>query len=141
MKLEEMNLYENALVLYDGTCIFCNSTVQYIIDHDPDGYHLFSPLDSSLGMEVMDSFSSVPSDIDSIVLIDHSGPSIYSTAVLKIFKRLKIFGILSIIVLAIPAAIRDYFYRVFAKRRHAFFGKKDACIIPSQEIRKRFIFD
>jgi len=138
---QQLDLEKNAIVLFDGECMFCDSTVQYIIDHDPLGYYKFSPLQSSLGREILNSHNGIPENIDSIVLVEDSGAHYYSTAVLKIFSHLKLFGIFPSISLLLPKNIRDFFYKQFAKHSYRLFGKKDMCKLPTSEIRKRFILD
>lgn len=78
-------------------------------------------------------------DVDSIILIEDGQAFMHSTAALRIIKRLD--GILSFayVFIVVPASIRDYFYRLFAKYRYRLFGKKEVCMIPTREVKERFL--
>lgn len=139
-----------AVVLFDGVCNFCDSSVNFVIDHDSKGYFKFAPLQSDKGRELAAQFGLEPevgsgeaSDdlipIDSVILIEDGKAYTHSTAALRIARRLDApWPILSAFVV-VPKFVRDYFYRLFAKYRYRFFGKKDQCMIPTPEVRSRFI--
>ena len=127
-----------AIVLFDGICNFCNGSVNFIIDRDPAGYFKFATLQSEAGLELQAKYA-IGDDIDSIILIEDDAAYIYSSAPLRIAPRLSgawwLFGVLWII----PKTIRDYFYRMFARNRYRLFGTKDVCMVPTPEIRARFL--
>ena len=127
-----------AIVLFDGVCNFCNGSVNFIIDHDRHGYFRFAPLQSEAGMKLRERFA-VRDEVDSIILIENNAAFIYSTAALRIARAIggpwALFGILRII----PTGIRDIFYRWFARNRYRLFGKKDVCMVPTPEVRERFL--
>lgn len=128
-----------AVVLFDGVCNFCNGSVNFIIEHDSRGYFKFSPLQSAAGEELLRKFQIDRSETDSVILIEDDRAYEYSTAGLRIARKLD--GILSwaYALIIFPAPIRDYLYRVFARNRYRLFGKRDACMIPTPEIRERFL--
>ena len=127
-----------AIVLFDGVCNFCNGSVNFIIARDPAEYFRFAPLQSVPGQELRARYA-VDDSVDSIILIEDDAAHIYSTAALRIAKRLgrgwPLFGIFRII----PRSIRDYLYRLFARNRYRLFGKKEVCMVPTPEVRKRFL--
>jgi len=127
-----------SIVLFDGVCNFCNDTVNFIIRHDREEKFRFAPLQSPIGSELKAKYS-VGDDVDSIVLIENEQAHTYSTAALRILKTLG--GIMSAayVFMIIPAPIRDLFYKMFAKYRYRLFGKKDACMVPTPEVRSRFL--
>jgi predicted DCC family thiol-disulfide oxidoreductase YuxK len=139
----------SAVVLFDGVCNFCDSSVNFVIEHDRDGYFKFAPLQSEAGIELANKYglrseeagSSVDDliPIDSVILIEDGAAYTHSTAALRIVRRLG--GIWSWLYafIVVPRPVRDFFYKLFAKYRYRFFGKRDQCMIPSPEVRARFL--
>jgi predicted DCC family thiol-disulfide oxidoreductase YuxK len=126
------------VILFDGVCNVCNGFVQFVIRYDKKQYFKFASQQSEIGSAFLNKiYHNVASD--SIVLIDGDKTYSKSMAVLKIiqsfggiWKTAKIFEI-------IPRVISDFCYDVFAKYRYKLFGRKDECMIPTPEIRQRFI--
>jgi predicted DCC family thiol-disulfide oxidoreductase YuxK len=127
-----------AIILFDGVCNFCNGTVNFIIVRDRAGYYKFAPMQSEIGQELR-AKCGVSDDVDSIILIENETAYIYSTAALRIARRLG--GIWPILypLIAVPKPIRDFFYKLFARNRYRLFGKKDVCMVPTPEVRERFL--
>ena len=127
------------IVLFDGVCNFCNSSVQFIIKRDPAAHFLFTSLQSEKGMELIKQYA-IPTDIDGVVLIENGKVFTKSSAALHIAKKLDGLWHLFFVFIVVPSKIRDIFYDYFAKNRYKWFGKKeDACMLPPPEMRKRFI--
>jgi predicted DCC family thiol-disulfide oxidoreductase YuxK len=128
----------NHIVLFDGECNFCDRSVQFIINRDKEALFKFTSLQSDVGQEITRKYQ-VPGDIDSIILVRDDKYYVKSAAALQISKHFsggwKLLFILSIV----PRPIRDYFYDILAKNRYKWFGKNDRCMIPSPEIRNRFL--
>lgn len=131
----------NPILLYDGVCGFCNKSIQTIITYDKKGSLKFAPLQSKLGQEIIARHQL--GNIDSVVFVKRSAGteqvSIRSNAALQIagylggwWKLLRVFYI-------VPRPLRDFGYELFAKYRYRFFGKYDSCMLPSPEIRARFV--
>ncbi len=127
------------IILFDGLCNFCEASVNFIIDRDPRGRFKFAPLQSPTGQALLDEFKIDKSAIDSLVLID--GPRAYrkSTAALHIARRLTGLWPVFSVCFAIPEPIRNWAYDFVARNRYKWFGKKDACRMPTAEIRGRFL--
>ena len=137
-----------AVVLFDGICNFCDASVNFVIEHDRDGYFNFAPLQSEAGKKLasehgLDSKVSniEPSDdsIDSVILVEDGKAYTHSTAALRIARRLGPPWSWLCVFVVVPAAIRDLLYRWFAKYRYKLFGRKDECMLPSPEVRARFL--
>ncbi|WP_203363418.1 thiol-disulfide oxidoreductase DCC family protein [Bacillus sp. REN10] len=128
----------NKVVLFDGECNFCDHSVQFIIKRDPNAYYKFASLQSEAGKQLVAAYK-VPSNIDSLLLIDDKHCYHQSTAALRICKHLSGGWKLFYYLLIIPRPIRDRVYRWIAKNRYKWFGKKDHCIMPSPDIRDRFL--
>ncbi|SHM41034.1 thiol-disulfide oxidoreductase DCC family protein [Gracilibacillus kekensis] len=126
------------IILFDGVCNFCSSSVQFIIKRDPHQKFQFASLQSEVGQKLISKYN-VPNDIDSIVLIKDNRYYTKSTAALNIAKSLhRLYPVFSIFLL-IPKILRDKVYQIIAKNRYRWFGKKDSCMLPSPEDRERFI--
>lgn len=127
------------IVLFDGVCNFCDSSVQFIIKRDPAGHFLFTSLQSEKGMELVKQYA-IPADLDGVVLIENGRVFTKSSAALRIAKKLDGLWHLLFLFILVPSKIRDIFYDYFARNRYKWFGKKeDACTLPSPDIRKRFL--
>ena len=128
----------SSIVLFDGVCNFCNDSVNFIIRHDLDYKFKFATLQSEIGQEFRGKYN-IGEDVDSIVLIEDDRVFTHSTAALRIAKRLGGIWSLGYAFITVPAFIRDFFYKLFAKYRYRIFGKKEVCMIPTPEVRERFL--
>jgi len=127
------------LVLFDGVCNFCSSTVIFIIKRDPKKIFKFASLQSSVGQELLKKFN-LPMDIfETFILIEGNDCSIKSTATLKIAKRLHRLWPLLYVFIIIPRFIRDFIYNLIARNRYKLFGKREVCFVPTNDIKERFI--
>jgi len=133
-----MTLPQESVVLFDGVCNFCNGAVNFIIRHDPDKKFRFAPLQSEFGEQMRAKFG-IGDDVDSIVLIENDQAYLHSGAALRIVKELGLPWSFGYPFMIIPAAIRDWFYKLFAKYRYKLFGKKDVCMVPTPDVRERFV--
>ena len=128
----------SSILLFDGVCNFCNDSVNFIIRRDADKKFKFAPLQSDLGIEMRKKYG-IADDVDSVVLIEHDEAFMYSTAALRIAKNLGGVYSLAYVFIIVPAFIRDFFYKTFAKNRYRLFGKKDICMMPTPDVRERFL--
>ncbi|KZR56801.1 thiol-disulfide oxidoreductase DCC family protein [Bacillus badius] len=126
------------VILFDGECNFCDSSVQFIIKNDPQGLFHFASLQSDTGQELLNKHN-VPSDIDSMILIE--GDKVYykSAAALRICRHLRGAWKLLYAFIIVPRPIRNAAYDFIAKNRYKWFGKKESCMLPSPSVRARFI--
>lgn len=126
------------ILLFDGECNFCDASVQFIIKRDSKALIQFASLQSDVGMALLKKYE-VPEKTDSIVFIE--GDCLYteSTAALKITRNLSGLWKLFYVFIVVPKPIRNLVYRWVAKNRYRWFGKKQECLLPSPEQRKRFL--
>lgn len=129
----------SAVILFDGICNFCDSSVNFIIKRDRAGYFKFAPLQSAVAEKLLAENGIDKAETDSIVLIENQNAYTYSTAALRIARKLGGIWSLPYVFIVLPKFIRDFFYKLFAKYRYKMFGKKDECMIPTPEIRERFL--
>lgn len=129
----------SAIVLFDGVCNFCNGMVNFIIERDREGYFKFAPLQSEIGEKLLAETGVDKTETDSVILIEDGEAYMYSTAALRIARKLGGIWSWAYALIIIPKPIRDFFYKLFAKYRYRLFGKKDECMIPTPEARSRFL--
>ena len=135
-----MNNFEGKyIIFFDGVCNLCNASVNFIIKHDKKKQFLFASLQSDAAKEYLLQYNSKKNIIDSIVLIEEGIIYTKSTAVLKIAKYLNNGLALLYLLIIIPKYFRDSIYNFIAKNRYRWFGKKDKCMIPSYELKNRFL--
>jgi predicted DCC family thiol-disulfide oxidoreductase YuxK len=128
-----------AIVLFDGVCNFCNASVNFVIERDKAGYFKFAPLQSEIGEELVAKHGIDTAETDSVIVVENDRAYTHSSAALRIAKQLDGLGSWSYGFIVVPKPIRDLFYRLFAKHRYRLFGKQDACMMPTPEIRARFL--
>ncbi|WP_394758237.1 thiol-disulfide oxidoreductase DCC family protein [Flavobacterium sp.] len=128
------------IILFDGVCNFCNSSVQYVIKYDKNDIFRFVALQSELGQKIIKHIGISEKHIDSIILYEPGIAYYYkSTAVLLIAKNLN--GILTFgtLLKIIPSGLRDILYDYIATNRYKWYGKQESCMIPSEELKAKFL--
>ena len=126
-------------ILFDGVCNLCNDAVKFIIKHDKKDVFRFTALQSAVGMVMVTEHGIDTTQIDSIILIADNKSFTKSTAALKIARHLSGGYPLLYGFMIVPNFIRNWVYDIIAKNRYKWFGKKDACMIPTPELKKKFL--
>ncbi|MFY7826559.1 MAG: thiol-disulfide oxidoreductase DCC family protein [Flectobacillus sp.] len=127
------------LILFDGVCNFCNSSINFVIEHDINKRFRFASLQSDFGQSILKQYAINQQDFDSVVLIQNNQIFQKSEAALRIAKHLQGFWSYFYFLRWIPRRLRDVGYDLVAKNRYRIFGKSEACRIPSPELRERFL--
>jgi len=128
------------IILFDGICNLCNDVVLKVIKYDKKNIFLFSSLQSKIGKEITDHLGIDISKIDSIILYEPGvSYDIKSTAALKILQDFSGIWNLFSILLLLPEGFRNLIYDYIAKNRYKWFGKKEKCMIPSSELKEKFL--
>jgi len=135
-----MNNFENkSIIIFDGVCNLCNASVNFVIKNDKKEQFLFASFQSDAAKEILLHFNLKNLNGGTVILVE--GQKVYekSTAVLKIAKRLdgpfKAFYAFFIV----PKIFRDWVYDFIAKNRYRWFGKRESCMMPSPELKNRFL--
>lgn len=128
----------NGLVLFDGVCNLCNGAVRFILKRDRAGYFSFASLQSAAAGRALAEHGLAPA-LNSIVLIE--GGRLYqsSDAVLRIARRLGAPWSWAYAAVVVPRPLRDWLYRIIARNRYRWFGRREACMLPTPELRGRFL--
>lgn len=123
------------ILFFDGECNLCNSSVQFIIRHDKKKRFLFAPLQSAAGQRA----KHVVGEVDSIVLYNNGRYFTKSDAALGVARMLS--GLWPVLYAGIilPRFIRDGIYEYISRNRYKWYGKRSECMIPTPELKARFI--
>lgn len=135
------NLPENKkIILFDGVCNLCDSAVQFVIKHDKKDVFRFVALQSELGQQILKHIGINPKEIDSMVLYEPGIAYYYkSQAALEIAKNLGGFLHFGTFFRIIPTGIRNQLYDYIAKNRYKWYGKKESCMVPTLELKSKFL--
>jgi predicted DCC family thiol-disulfide oxidoreductase YuxK len=128
----------SGIILFDGTCAFCERSVRFIASRDR-GYFKFGASQNPEGQALLEKFGTTREAARSMILIEDGQIYLRSTAALRITRRMTAPWRFAAILLWVPVPIRDAVYRVIAAVRHRLFGRSNACEIPPPEIRARLI--
>ena len=127
------------IILFDGICNLCDGAVQFVIKHDPENQFLFASLQSEAGQRLLKQYKLSVENFNSFILIQDEKVYSKSTGALKVARQIK--GVWSwlYIFIIIPSFFRDKVYDWIAQNRYKWFGKKEACMIPTPELKARFL--
>ena len=130
---------EHHTIIFDGVCNLCDSFVHYVIKRDADAVFRFAPLQSDVAQKLLTDHYGKPFGADTIVLIKNGVSYDQSDAVLEILTALPRQRFFRGILGVLPRPVRDFLYRVIAKNRYRLFGKKNQCMVPSEDVLDRFL--
>ena len=128
------------IILFDGVCNLCNDAVLKVIKYDTKNVFLFTALQSENGKKIIKQLGIDISKIDSIILYEPGvSYDIKSTAALKIMYAFGGIWTLSQIFIVLPEGFRNFVYDYIAKNRYRWFGKKESCMIPTPQLKEKFL--
>ncbi len=133
------SISQQHLILFDGVCNLCNGAVQFIINRDPKSIFKFASIQSEAGQEYLKRFSISGPDLYSVILIKKGKVYDRSAAVFEIARDLSGLWPAFYPLKFIPAFVRDGVYKWIARNRYRWFGKQDQCMIPTPELKARFL--
>lgn len=129
----------HALVLFDGVCNLCNASVRWILARDREQRFRFAALQSDAAREALAAAHAPPELPDSVVLVAQGRVYVRSDAAIGIARRLGFPWSLAAAALVLPRFARDALYGWIARNRYRWFGKQDACMVPTPALRARFL--
>jgi len=132
-------MYQHSIILFDGVCNLCNGAVQFVIKRDNKNRFLFASLQSEEGKQILEDNNFPANKSDSFLLVEDGKVYERSTAALRVLKNLS--GLRSLLYgfIIVPKFIRDSVYNWIAKNRYQWFGRKDECMIPTPELKAKFL--
>ena len=131
---------QKKIILIDGVCNLCNGSVIFILQREKEPVFQFASIQSEAGQKLL-QWCGLPKDYNqAVVLIDHRKVYLGSTAALKIGQTLKFpWSFLAALGLLVPGFIRDWVYKQIALNRYKWFGKRDVCLLPTENLKARFL--
>ena len=128
------------IILFDGICNLCEASVQFVIKYDKKDVFRFVALQSELGKEIIKHIGLENKNIDSVILYEPGIAYNYkSAAALEIAKNLGGFFHLGTVFKLIPNGLRNLLYDYIAKNRYQWYGKKESCLVPTIELKSKFL--
>lgn len=127
------------IVIFDGVCNLCVRSVKFIINHEADQSVRFTPLQSPAGARLLREFGFDPEDAKSFVLVADGKPYVRSDAAIRVARHLRGGWRLVGAIKIIPRPIRNWTYDVIARNRYRWFGRSEACMVPTPELLSRFV--
>ncbi len=128
------------IILFDGVCNLCNGFVKFVIKNDKKDVFRYASLQSEIGQQLISERNIDTSKIDSVVLIEpRVAYYIKSDAALQIGRQIKGYRTISKVLNLIPSGLRNIVYDIIARYRYTWFGKKDSCMIPTPELKAKFL--
>ena len=129
---------EHPIILFDGVCNLCNGSIQFVIKRDKKSVFRFGALQSEEAKEILSSFHTTAEEVNSAILIENGKMFLASTAVIKILSRLPHWHWFRIFMV-VPKFLRDFAYHAVGKYRYKIFGRQESCMIPTPELKAKFI--
>ena len=127
------------ILLFDGHCNFCNGWVRLIVRRDNAKNILFAPLQSPVGRKMLEEHKIDVNYTESLVFFEEEKFSLNSTAALRIYSYLDGWERHLKILTVLPRTLRDAVYSFFAKYRYKWFGRREQCMVPTPEMKERFL--
>lgn len=130
---------ESRVLLIDGLCNVCEAWVRFVVPRDPGGRFAFAPLQSERGRAAL-ARAGLPEDyLGGVVLLEGERTYTKSDAVLRVLGGLSGAWPLFAALRILPRVLRDAVYDALIARRYRWFGKKDACLVPTPDVAARFL--
>ncbi len=130
---------QNPVLLYDGLCNLCQTSVQFILKHNSKENIQFASLQSDFGKELVKNSTLPANYAESLVYVENGDVFVKSDAALKLAKHLHGVWKIGSVFLIVPTFIRNPIYDWVAKNRYRWFGKKEACWVPNATWKTRFL--
>jgi predicted DCC family thiol-disulfide oxidoreductase YuxK len=131
---------DGPVMLFDGVCNLCNTSVQFALRRERDASFRYAPLQSEVGRRLATSNGIDPDAIDTVVVIEGGRAFTKSSAAIRVMRRLRgPWPFLARLLWLVPKPLRDLGYLVVAKLRYRIWGKRETCMVPTPEVRARFL--
>jgi predicted DCC family thiol-disulfide oxidoreductase YuxK len=130
---------QHSIILFDGVCNLCNAAVQFVIKQDNKNQFVFASLQSEEGKKILAEHNLPENEMHSFILVENGKVYDRSTAALKVIKKMNGLWRFLYGFIIVPKFIRDGIYNIIAKKRYQWFGRKDECMIPTPELRTKFL--
>ena len=129
------------LILFDGVCNLCNGSVKFILKHDSKDVFRFAALQSEMGQKLCSKLKIDTNVTDTVIVIEGEKFWTRSDAALRVFRKLPRLWPALYGLVVVPKFIRNFVYNIIARNRYRWFGKRNSCMIPNDEIAFKFTID
>ena len=130
----------NGLILFDGVCVLCSRSVQFVLERDGDRWFRFTPIQSPFGRALAERLGISPEMPETNAVILRGRAYFKADSAIEVLQRLPRRSWARVLSLA-PRSLRDFIYDCVAQRRYRLFGRTDSCMVPTPDINARFVFD
>jgi len=127
------------IILFDGICHLCSRNVQFIFKRDKTTIIMFCPVQSDTGKRLLQHFGLPTDQHESVVFIEDGQAFLKSDAVIHMWKHLRFPWPMLTVARFCPVFIRDAIYLTIARNRYRWFGMRDTCMMPDDELARRFL--
>jgi predicted DCC family thiol-disulfide oxidoreductase YuxK len=133
------SLSDKSIILFDGVCNMCNGFVNFLILRDKENRFLFGSLQSSGVKELLSRLNYTGNKLSTVLLVENNRVYSESTAVLRIARKMNGLWPFLYVFIIVPPFLRNFLYNLVAKNRYRIFGKRDSCMMPTAELKAKFI--
>lgn len=130
---------QHPIILFDGVCNLCNTSVQGVLRNDPDGLFRFAPLSSEFAQHAISERNIQIDGEGSLVLLEGEHHYLRSSGALRIARKMRWPWNWLWVFIIVPKPIRDMVYRLVANNRYKWFGKQESCMVPTADVKARFL--
>lgn len=127
------------IIVFDAQCLLCNGWVKFLLRHDAKGVFRFASIQGTQGARLLAEAGLKVEGLETLLLVDDEGSWQHTEAILRILRGLGWPWRLALVLRIVPAAWRDAAYRLIARNRYRWFGRSDVCLMPTPEVRARFL--
>jgi predicted DCC family thiol-disulfide oxidoreductase YuxK len=138
-ELPEPATSDSRILLFDGLCYLCSGALQFVYRRDQRALFKFAWVQSELGSRLAEWCGLPTDEYETMVYIEGGVPYVKSTAFLRAVRLLRFPWPLLSVGLLVPVTVRDWVYDLLARNRYRVFGKKDACAVPTGDLKQRFL--
>ncbi|OMF38480.1 hypothetical protein BK133_02085 [Paenibacillus sp. FSL H8-0548] len=130
-----------AVLLIDGQCYLCNRITQFVVKRDKAKVFRFATLQSPIGQRLLQEGQLSLVDMNTFVMVQGDDYFIKSDAALRVLSKLDGWWRILYLFIIVPRSLRDVVYDINAQNRFRWFGAPEECLIPTHDLRSRFLED
>jgi predicted DCC family thiol-disulfide oxidoreductase YuxK len=128
------------VLVFDGVCVLCSHWVAFVLRHDRRRLYKFAAMQTVTGRELLTRHGIDPDDPKSFLLLEAGRGYMDTDAIIRVLKSFGgVWQALAALLRLMPRLLRDPMYRWLARNRYRLFGRRDVCMIPSQQSAERFL--
>lgn len=139
MRLRDSEINDHPVLIFDGVCNLCEWLVVFVVKRDRRGYFRFVPAQSDIGRQIQQRYEADAIRDSTMILLKNGQVFSKSDAAIEIAKNLDGLWKFLVVLGVIPKSFRDWVYGWIANNRYKWFGRKNHCLMPTEDLRGRFL--